>query len=141
MTTFAAQVKGWTDKAKRNTGLIVADAAQGVFADMSRDQPSVKETGGFFAIGAVPVDQSDLINSLFSTLNGSLKGQGQTAYIAALADFEIGDVITHAFSVEYAPHIEYGTQHFEGRFMVREAINGEGGWQARIDASAARIGS
>lgn len=136
--TFAAQVRAWSEKAKRNAGLVVADAAQGVFRDMSVRQPSIKETGTF-EIGKVPVDDGILIGSLFATLNGTQIGRGETAYIAGLAGFELGDNVMFAFSADYAQAIEYGTVNFPGRFMVREAINGAGGWQARVDASAAKF--
>ena len=136
--SFSAQVRNWSEKAKRNARLVIADAAQGVFADMSQPQPSIKETGTF-EVGKVPVDEGILIGSLFATLNGATTGQGQTAYIGALAGFEIGDTVQFAFSAEYALPIEYGTDDFPGRFMVREAINGQGGWQGRVDASAAKF--
>lgn len=137
--SFAAQVGAFNEKAMRNIGLVVADAAQGVFEDMSQRQPSIKETGTF-EVGKVPVDTGVLINSLFTTLNGFKVGDGPTSYVAGLAGFDAGDTMQFAFSSEYAPHIEYGTVNFSGRFMVREALNGEGGWQGRIDASARRIG-
>lgn len=136
---FSAQIRNWSEKAKRNASLVVAEAAQEVFRDMSERQPSVKETGGTYRIGRVPVDTGLLINSMTATLNGSATGQGPDAYVAALAGFEGGDSIVFAFTQEYAPAIEYGTQHFSGRFMVREALNGGGGWQARIDRAAARF--
>lgn len=137
--SFEAQVRNWSEKAIRNAGLVVADAAQSVFEDMSERQPSVKVTGGSFEIGKVPVDTGLLINSMVTTLNGGLLGEGADAYIAGLAGFELGDSITHAFTQDYAPHVEYGTANMEGRFMVREAVNGAGGWQARVDASAAKF--
>jgi len=136
--SFAAQVRNWSEKAKRNAGLVVADAAQGVFRDMSERQPSIKETGAF-EIGKVPVDTGLLANSMIASLNGSLVGQGSDAYVAGLAGFDLGDSIMHAFTQDYAPHIEYGTENFPGRFMVREALNGAGGWQNRIDQSARKF--
>lgn len=138
-TKFSAEVRAWTEKAKRNSGLVLADAAQSVFFDMSQRQPSVKDTGGTFELGKVPVDTGVLINTMFSELNGVRTAEGSNAYIAALGGFKLGDVISHNFSASYAAAIEYGTQHFEGRFMVREAINGDGGWQARVDAAAAKF--
>ena len=138
--SFSAQVRNWTEKAKRNAGLVVADAAQGVFADMSQRQPSVKETGGTFEIGKVPVDTGLLINSMLTTLDGGALGSGPDAYIAGLAGFELGDSIVHAFTQEYASAIEYGTSNgIQGRVMVREAINGAGGWQSRIDQAASKF--
>lgn len=139
MTSFTAQVRNWTEKAKRNVGLVIGDAAQGVFADMSERQLSVKETGGTFEIGKVPVDTGFLINSLFTDLNGSTVAQGPGSYTAALAGMEIGDVVTYAFSAEYAIDIEYGNVNMEGRFPVREALNSNGGWQGRVDQSAAKF--
>lgn len=135
---FTAQVRAWSEKAKRNANLVVADAAQGVFADMSVRQPSIKETGTF-EVGKVPVDEGVLINSLFTQVNGSTVGQGPNSYAAALAGYEGGDTILFAFSAEYSVHIEYGTSKFPGRFMVREALNAQGGWQGRVDASAAKF--
>lgn len=137
--TFTAQIRNWSDKAKRNMGLVVADAAQGVFVDMSERQPSVKETGGSFELGKVPVDQGPLANTMTTSLNGAFVARGSDAYVAGLAGFELGDQIVHGFTRDYAPDVEYGNEHMEGRFMVREALNGEGGWQARVDASAAKF--
>ena len=138
MTSFTAQIENWTRKAERNAEKVIASAAQDVFADMSERQPSISETGTF-EIGKVPVDTGFLINSLFASLNGFPAGQGQTAYVAAVAGFELGDTITFAFTAEYAPAIEYGTVNMPGRFMVREALNGGGGWQARVNKAAARF--
>lgn len=137
--SFEAQIRGWSEKALRNAGLVTASAAQEVFKDMSQRQPSVKETGGSFEIGKVPVDEGVLINSLFTSVNGSPTGSGPDSYVASLAGFDFGDSITFAFSAEYALPIEYGTQKFSGRFMVREAVNGGGGWQARVDAAARKF--
>ncbi|GGX63267.1 hypothetical protein GCM10007385_35500 [Tateyamaria omphalii] len=137
--SFAAQVRNWSEKAKRNAGLVVADAAQVKFKAMSRRQPSVKETGGSFEVGKVPVDEGVLINTMISSLNGSQVGEGENAYVAGLAGFEAGDSILFAFTAEYAQAIEYGTVNFPGRFMVREALNSNGGWQAQIDLSAAKF--
>ncbi|MEM7778195.1 MAG: HK97 gp10 family phage protein [Pseudomonadota bacterium] len=147
--SFTAQVRAWSEKAKRNAGLVIADAAQEVFKDMSQRQPGVKETGGTFEIGKVPVGDSGLLaNSMLTTLNGAAVGSGPEAYVAGLAGFELGDTIIHAFTQEYAMRIEYGFQGTDslgrsydqqGRFMVREAINGAGGWQSRIDTSAAKF--
>lgn len=133
---FTADIRNFNKKLLRNADLIVKDAAQGVFSEMSQRQASVTETGGSFVVGKVPVDTGALVNSLFSRVNGAKVGEGELSYVAALAGAEMGDVIEFSFSSEYAPHIEYGTQHFAGRFMVREAINGAGGWPARVDASA-----
>lgn len=145
--SFAAQVGAWTEKAKRNTRLVVADAAQGVFEDMSQRQPSIKETGSF-VVGKVPVDTGLLISSMFAQVNGATVGQGSDSYVAALAGMEMGDTVRFAFSQDYAQRIEYGfvgtdslgrRYDVPGRFMVREAINGEGGWQGRVDQSAGKF--
>mgnify|MGYP000751677124 CR=1 FL=1 len=136
--SFAAQVRRWSDKANRNLDLVVKEAAQGVFEDLSRTQASISETGTF-TVGFTPVDTSNLVNTMIATLNGGIVGHGNTGYTAAIVGMEMGDVVTFAYTAEYAPPIEYGTDDFPGRFMVREAINGGGGWQGRMDSAAAKF--
>lgn len=136
---FTAQVRDWSEKALRNADLVVKDAAQGVLGDMTERQASIKDTGSF-VIGKVPVDTGYLIGSQIAELNGSVVSRGTYGtppdYSAAVAGMELGDTVAGYFTAEYAPMVEYGTSKFPGRFFVREAISG---WQARVDASAAKF--
>lgn len=137
--SFAAQVQNWSEKAKRNAELVVRGAAQDVAELASIPRDGIVR-GAPFQVGVVPVDQGQLIGSLTVEINGGLTGTGNAAsatppdYSAALAGFEIGDVVQVAFSAPYARAIEYGANGVPGRFMVRGAVQQ---WQAVVDANAA----
>lgn len=136
---FAAAVKGWSEKAQRNMRLIVMEASEGVYNAMTERQPSVKETGGSFQVGKVPVDQGYLIGSVQITVGGGTTGTGSPGqapdYIGSITGFQIGEPITAAFTADYARHVEYGTARMPGRFFVRNAV---AQWPAFVAAAAAR---
>lgn len=73
--TFTASVKAWSEKAKRNTRLIVMEASESVYNAMTTRQPGVKETGGTFEIGKVPVDLGFLANSVQVEVGGAITGK------------------------------------------------------------------
>lgn len=137
MTTlnFSAQVRGWSEKAKSNSSLILRDAAQTVSERMTERQPSIKEIGSF-QIGLLPVDTGELVQSQVTAINGSLQGSGDGSYVGTIAGLEVGDVFFHGFQAEHAPYVENGTSKFPGRFFVREAVMP---WQQIVDASAAKF--
>ena len=137
MPTFSAQIANFTRKVERNLDLIVKDAAQTTVAAMTERQPSVRETGGSFEIGKVPVDTGFLINSLTTALNGGGSVVGADAYAAVIAGMDLGDTVQAAFTAPYARVIEYGTGSMPGRFFVREAV---AGWQAAVDAAVVKFG-
>lgn len=122
--TASIDIEKWSAKAKRNLHLVVMEATSVVYKAMTTRQPSVTETDGAYVIGKVPVDLGYLIGSATVALNGAetVGSPGQPAvFMAAVSGMKMGDVIEAYFTAEYAPHIEYGTVHFGGRFMVREA--------------------
>lgn len=139
MTTFSAQVKNWTEKAKRNAELVVRGSIQDVGELMSIRQASVKETGGFFEIGKVPVDTGELIASQEVSINGGVVGVGDVSYAALVAGIDLGDAFQAVFTAGHARPMEYGfttrsgTQ-VPGRFYVRNAVQQ---WPVIVDANAA----
>lgn len=137
MTTlnFSAQVRGWSEKARRNAGLVLRDAAQTVSDRMTERQPSIKETGSF-EVGKVPVDTGELVQSQVTAINGSLQGSGDGAYVGTIAGLELGDTYFHGFQAEHAPYVENGTSKFPGRFFMREAVLP---WQQIVDSSAQKF--
>ena len=136
MATFSATVKGWSEKAKRNAGLVVKASAQEVFERATRRQPSVKETGGAFEVGKVPVDTGELINSFQARLNDLTQG-GAANYEGVILGMELGDTVSGVFTAKHARPIEYGvTGKFAGRFYVREAVQD---WQTIVATQAARV--
>lgn len=134
---FTASVKNWSEKAKRNAELVVRQSVQDVAEQMTRRQPSVKETGGSFEIGKVPVDTGELINSQVVRINGGVVGQGPVSYSAMVGQMDLGDAIEAVFTAQHARPIEYGvTGKFAGRFYVREAVQR---WQEIVAKNAARL--
>lgn len=138
-STFAASVRNWTAKAKRNAKLVIAEASENVYMSMTTMQAGVKETGGSFEIGKVPVDWGYLVGSTEVSLNGvvmSTGSQGQPAdFTGVVLGMQLGDPIEAVFTAEYGPHVEYGTENMQGRFFVRQAV---AQWPAFIAAAAAK---
>lgn len=143
--SFTASVRGWTDKAKRNADLVVKGSISDVGELMTRRQPSVKETGGSFKEGFVPVDKSELINSQQVEINGGVVASGDVDYSAAIANMEIGDAVRAVFTAPHARRMEYGfsgtdslgrTYNQAGRFFVRNAVQQ---WQTVVAQNAAQF--
>lgn len=138
--TFSADIRKWSQKAIRNAEVVVRDAAATTGELMSVRQASIKETG-FFEVGKVPVDESELINSQVVSINGGIVATGDPGYQAVLAGFEVGDTIEAAFTADHARPTEFGYTArngtlVPGRFFVREAIQQ---WSATVAASAAKF--
>lgn len=138
--SFSASVRGWTQKAKRNARLVVLDATQATAETMTERQASVKETGGAFEVGKVPVDTGVLIGSVIVEVGGSQTGQGTTGaapdFSAAIVGAELGEPITIGFTAEYARPVEYGTGNMAGRFFVRGAVQE---WESTVARSARKF--
>lgn len=141
-SSFSAQVKGWSEKAKRNARLVAMDAIQTTSNAMTERVPGVT-LGAAFVEGKVPVGKtSGLINSFGSGVGGYQAG---SPIEVALAGFDLGDSVTAGFSIEYAFRIEYGftgpdklgrVYNQPGRFFVRNAVQQ---WRANVAAAAAKF--
>lgn len=133
--TFSASVNGWSEKAKRNSRLIVMEASEAVYSAMTERQAGVGETGGSFVTGKVPVDTGFLANSVHVEISGALVGQGTPDFMGVISGMKIGDSIEAAFTAEYAAAVNYGTAHMAGRFFVNQAV---AQWPAFVAAAARR---
>lgn len=133
--TFSASVNGWSEKAKRNSRLIVMEASEAVYSAMTERQAGVGETGGSFVTGKVPVDTGFLANSVQVEISGALVGQGTPDFMGVISGMKIGDSIEAAFTAEYAAAVNYGTAHMAGRFFVNQAV---AQWPAFVAAAARR---
>lgn len=136
---FSADVRAWTQKAKDNAEYVLRGSVSDLGELMSRRQASVKETGGSFQVGFVPVDTGELINSQEVSLNGSVLHAANPGsppdYTAVVAGMELGDTLQAVFTAKHARPMEYGvTGKFGGRFFVRGAVQQ---WQNIVDANAA----
>ncbi len=134
--TFSASVNGWSEKAKRNSRLIVMEASEAVYNAMTERQAGVRETGGSFVTGKVPVgDTGFLANSVQVEINGALVGKETPDFMGVISGMKIGDSIEAAFTAEYAAAVNYGTAHMAGRFFVNQAV---AQWPAFVAAAARR---
>lgn len=125
--TFTAQIRNWTEKAKRNLDLVIKQSAQDVFEIA---QTPVAQGGN------LPVDTGFLRNSFVASLNGSTSLTGPDAYVLAIAGFELGDVIFGGWTAEYAVHVEFGARGRAPRFFMRGAAQQ---WQSIVNANAAKL--
>lgn len=137
-------------------GQLIEDEMEAVFRGavqdtselMTRRQASVKETGGAFEIGKVPVDEGELINSQETRLNGAKIGEGEAAY-EAFIEMDVGDIAEHVFTAPHARPMEYGFRYgaddtddgtgdvdVPGRFFVSNAVQS---WSEIVDANARHI--
>ena len=101
--TFAAQLKDFADLTKQNMKYVATQSIQDVLRAAQTTQPGVRQTGGSFEVGKIPVETSELVNSL--TSEGVT---GPESYVTAIANMEIGDVLEFAWTAPYAHRIEAG---------------------------------
>lgn len=137
---FSAQVKSWTEKAKRNMELVVKGSIQDAAELMTRRQPGVDDTGGTYVEGRVPVDTGELISSVVVEIAGVKRatgsGKNPPDFTAGIAGMKIGQNVLVAFTAPYARHVEYGTGSTGGRFFVRNAVQQ---WQTIVAQNAAQF--
>lgn len=113
MSTFTAQIKAFTDRAKEKLETVVKQSAQEVYSIAQ----TPKAQGG-----RMPVDTGFLRNSLVAELNGSTVAGGADAYVLAVAGMDLGDVVFAGWTANYARHMEYGTSRTPGNhFMLAAA--------------------
>lgn len=129
---FTADIRKWTEKQKRNASFIVRGAAQDVIGEMSRPAPGVSR-GGSVSKGHVPVDTSELINSLSAGIG---MGIGSADWAGVVSGMKVGDVVTAAFTAKHAPMLNYGVNGRPGWFFVDHAI---AQWPAIVAANAAKF--
>lgn len=138
---FTADLSRLTEKAKANMDYIAKQAIQDVLEGAQQTQPGVKQTGGSFEVGKIPVETGDLVNSL--SVDGG--GTGADAYVVAIAGMRLGDVMEFEWTMPYAARLHYGFtgedslgRHYEvpGRFWVSENA---AKFQQFVDARAKEV--
>jgi len=136
MGSFAAQVKAWGEKAKRNTALVFRESVQSLARDLTYHTPLV--TGNL---------RRSLMSSTVSmptTRDGEFAEiSGQTEF--TIAGLEIGDTFYLGFQAKYARRVNYGftgadslgrNYNQSGQFFV-EATAAK--WQSFVNAAVARV--
>lgn len=130
--TFSAQVRNWTRMAKARQTAIFKTSAQEVFSRAQTPQASVKQTGGSFEVGKIPVDDGDLRGSFISGLNGGSVLKGPDSYVATIAQASVGDTIVGGWTAEHALPIEFGTDKIAPRAYMR---TNAAKWQEIVSAA------
>jgi hypothetical protein len=146
--SFTADVRNWTEKAKRNAVLIVKQSIQDAGQEMTNAEDGIVR-GAPFKEGVVPVDEAELINSSVVIVDGATSGRGEGGqgpdFTGALAGFEAGDYVEIGFTAKHARRREYGfsgqdslgrTYDEPGRFMVRNAAQQ---WNTIVQGNAAKL--
>lgn len=113
--TFTAQLRGIKDLTAKKMRYIAAEAIQDVMEGAQTSQPGVKQTGGTFEIGKIPVETSDLINSLTSRVGSGGGVSGPESYVTVIAGMEIGDRLEFEWTAEHALPMEVGFTSSTGR--------------------------
>ena len=133
--TFTASVENWSEKALRNTRLVITQAAQ----DSAERMTTPRSKGGL-----MPVDTGFLRASMVTSINvavpmreGARPESRSASYslnldasLATLATFEIGDTIYMTFVAEYAR-----AQEYRNMFVRDAAMN----WPLAVEGVAARL--
>ena len=121
--TFTAQVQAFADLTKQNLKYVAVQSIQDVMEAAMTPQPSVKRTGGTFVEGKIPVDTSELINSLASGANGVFGAPSSDSYVVALAGYDLGDYMRFGWTAPHAMRLEAG---FSGTDTLGRTYNQAG---------------
>lgn len=125
-TTFAAQVKFWTDKAERQAEAIFQQSANDVLAEAQRP---VGEGG------QMPVDTGFLRRSLVTEVVGGGRAEGADGYAFVITGAELGDVIEATWTANYARFVHDGARGRAPRPWITLAAMD---WERIVNANAAR---
>lgn len=132
----ASQMRGWTERQKRNVELIVKQSIQ----DVSEIAQTPKAKGG-----RMPVRFGFLRNSFQAGLNGSTGLSGPAVYEAVVGSMKMGDTFTAGWTASYALRREKGfvgtdslgrTYNESGDFFMEHALMQ---WDAINQANARKI--
>ncbi|MDK3016548.1 hypothetical protein [Pseudodonghicola flavimaris] len=121
--TFTAQIKAFLELTEQNKRYVAQQSIQDVLEEAQTTQPSVKQTGGSFERGKIPVNKADLVNSL--SVNGG--AEDADAYVVAIDGYDIGQTMNftwtsdHALPMELGFTAENGTE-VPGRLFVTDAV-------------------
>ena len=136
--SFTAQLRGIEKKNAAKLTAIMRQSAQEVANAASTPQPSVKQTGGSFEIGKVPVDTGVLRNSQVTSINGGGAAQGPNAAPSVIGIAQLGSIINVRWTAEYARAIDKGTARIRARLFVTYHTER---WAAIVGRIAGRLAS
>jgi hypothetical protein len=148
MTTLSAQVRDWSEKAKRNTNLVMKQSARYLVDDLTGAGASGNAPGA----GILPVVTGNLRNSLMAS-TAQMPPTREGEFAAPQTDFVINGwnpqtetTLWLGWQAVYARRINYGFQGTDslgrtynqyGRFFL-ETYAAQ--WQNYVDRAAREVG-
>jgi hypothetical protein len=146
MKTFTAQVKEWTEKARRNRQLVLRLAVQKLVRQL------LENVGK--GAGQTPFLTGNLRRSLLASTSSlpavrkdvEFKGDNSGQIALTIATWDTGSPLWLGFQAAYGMRLEYGftgtdsagrSYNQAGRYFVRAAVNN---WQNYVNEAAKEIG-
>lgn len=111
--SFTAQLADFEQMTVKNMRYVAAESIQDVMGAAQTPQKGIGQGATGFVEGKIPVDAAELINSL--TSEGV---KGADSYTVAIAGYEVGDVMSFAWTAPHALAVEAGTSKMPGRHFV-----------------------
>ncbi|UOA14520.1 hypothetical protein [Sulfitobacter dubius] len=111
--SFTAQLADFEQMTVKNMRYVAAESIQDVMEAAQTPQKGIGQGATGFVEGKIPVDTAELINSL--TSEGV---KGADSYTVAIAGYEVGDVMSFAWTAPHALAVEAGTSKMPGRHFV-----------------------
>lgn len=111
--SFSAQLADFEQMTLKNMRYVAAESIQDVMEAAQTPQTGVTKGASGFVEGKIPVAEKELINSL--TSEGV---KGSDSYAVAIAGYELGDVMSFAWTAPHALAVEVGTSKMQGRQFV-----------------------
>lgn len=134
--SFEKQVKQFRDKTVDKIDNIYRASIRDVIDASTQEQPSVKQTGGSFEVGKIPVDSSQLAESLFLKINGNIRMHVRNTFRREVDKVKATDKVSYGWTAPHGPKIEYGDGKVAGRFF---ATNGARKWRTFVNNAAAKF--
>ena len=102
--SFTAQLEAFEKLTVQNLKYVASESIQDVMEAAQTPQRGITKGATSFVEGKIPVAESDLINSL-STDGGA---EDPTSYTVAIAGYDVGDVMSFAWTAPHAMRMELG---------------------------------
>lgn len=101
--SFSAQLADFEQMTLKNLRYVASESIQDVMEAAQTPQMGITKGASGFVEGKIPVAEKELINSL--TSEGV---KGADSYAVAIAGYEVGDVMSFAWTAEHALPMETG---------------------------------
>lgn len=108
--SFSASLKHFRDMTTANMLKVAKNSISDVVVAAQTTQRGIGQGADGFEVGKIPVDTSELVNSL--TVDGAT---GADAYAVGIGNMELGDVLRFAWTAPHALPMELGFTAANGR--------------------------